>query len=80
MSNPHARRRRLKNHKQLKELEELDPGNEDVFMDNLVGNHYPDRPRDLESVCLHDFVANYTANGKEKVDTKRIGSLKSPGL
>ena len=61
VSMPHSRRR-LKNHKQLKELEELDPGSEDVFMDNLVGNHYPDRPQNLEGVCLHDFVANYTAS------------------
>ena len=80
MSNPHARRRRLKNHKQLKELEELDPGSEDVFMDNLVGNHYPDRPRDLEDVCLHDFVANYTANGKHKSGHKTYREPQKPRL
>ena len=45
---------------------ELDPGSENVFMDNLVGNHYPDRPQNLEGVCLHDFVAKYTASGKDK--------------
>ena len=80
VSMPHARRRRLKNHKQLKELEELDPGSEDVFMDNLVGNHYPDRPQNLEVVCLHDFVANYTASGKDKSGHKTYRKLQKPRL
>ena len=80
VSMPQARRRRLKNHKQLKELEELDPGSENVFMDNLVGNHYPDRPQNLEGVCLHDFMASTLQVAKIKVDTKRTGSFKSPGL
>ena len=80
VSMPHARRRRLKNHKQLKELEELDPGSEDVFMDNLVGNHYPDRPQNLEGVCLHDFVAKYTASGKDKSGHKTYRELQKPRL
>ena len=80
VSMPHARRRRLINHKQLKELEELDPGSEDVFMDNLVGNHYPDRPQELEGVYLHDFVANYTANGKDNSGHKTYRELQKPRL
>ena len=80
VSMPHARRRRLKNHKQLKELEEVDPGSENVFMDNLVGNHYPDRPQNLEGVCLHDFVANYTASGKDKSGHKTYRELQKPRL
>ena len=75
VSMQHARRRRLKNHKQLKELEELDPGSENVFMDNLVENHYPNRPQNLEGVCLHDFVAKYTASGKDKSGHKTYKEL-----
>ena len=77
VSMPHARRRRLKNHKQLKELEELDPGSENVFIDNLVGNHYPDRPQNLEGVCLHDFVA---ASAKDKSGHKTYRELQKPRL
>ena len=80
VSMPHARRRRLKNHKQLKELEELDPGSENVFMDNLVGNHYPDRPQNLEGVCLYDFVTKYTASGKDKSGHKTYRELQKPRL
>ena len=81
VSMPHARRRRLKNHKQVKELEELDPGSENVFMDNLIGNHYPDGPQNLYGVCLHDFVTKYTACGKDKSGHKTYtGSFKRPGL
>ena len=47
-------------------LQRLQQVGENVFVDNLVGNHYPDRPQNLDKVCLHDFVANYTANGKDK--------------
>ena len=61
-------------------LEELDPGSENVFMDNLVGNHYPDRPQNLERVCLHDFVANYTANGKHNSGHKTSRELQKPRL
>ena len=66
VSTPHARRRRLK------ELEKLDPGSEDVLIDNLVGNHYPDRLQKLKGVCLHEFVANYTANGKDESGHKNV--------
>ena len=49
-------------------------------MDNLTGNHYPDRPQELEGVCLHDFVANYTANGKDKSGHKTYRKLQKPRL
>ena len=70
----------VENHKQLKEFEELDPGSENVFMDNLVGNHYPDRPQNLEGVCLHDFVTKYTASGKDKSGHKTYRELQKPRL
>ena len=79
VSMPHARQR-LKDHKQLKELEELDPGSENVFMDNLVGNHYPDRPHNLEGCVSMTLWQSTLQVAKIKVDTKRTGSFKSLGL
>ena len=53
---------------------------ENVFMDNLVGNHYPDRPQNLERVCIHDFVSKYTASGKHKSGHKKYRELQKPRL
>ena len=56
---PHKRRRRLKNHSDLKELAETNPESEDIFMEDVTGTHYSKRPNSLDDLCLHDFVANY---------------------
>ena len=56
---PHKRNCRLKDNKKLKELAEKDPQNKDIFEDNLIDTFYPQRPSELEDVCLYDFVANY---------------------
>ena len=64
VSMPHKRSRRLKDHKQLKQIAEHNPDNEDVFEDNLVDNFYHQRPQELEGICLYDFVANYDWQGK----------------
>ena len=56
---PHKRRRRLKNHSELKDLAETDPDSEDIFMEDVIGTHYPKRPDNLDDLRLHDFVANY---------------------
>ena len=55
---PHKRRRRLKNHSNLKELAETNPESEDIFMEDVIGTHYSKRPNSLDDLCLHDFVAN----------------------
>ena len=46
---PHKRRRRLKTHQKLKEM---DPDSTDIFEDNLIDNFYPNRPEELEDLCL----------------------------
>ena len=60
VSMPHKRNRRLKNHHTLIELSKSDPDGEDIFESNLVDTYYPNRPSNLENVCLYDIVANYS--------------------
>ena len=43
------------NHSKLVEMRERE-----TFEDNLVDTFYPQRPNDMEDVCLYDFVAEYT--------------------
>ena len=52
VSMPHKRSRKLKNHKLLKEIAEHNPDNEDIFEENLINHFYPQRPQELEDVCL----------------------------
>ncbi len=48
----------------LPDIAKENPDTEDIFEDNLIDNHYPQRPQDLEDVCLYDFVANYDWQSK----------------
>ena len=80
ISMPHKRSRRLKDHKQLKEIAEHNPDNEDIFEDNLVDNFYPQRPQELEDVCLYDFVANYDWQGKDRQGRRTYKKLTKPKL
>ena len=63
---PHKRRRRLKNHSELKDLAETDPDSEDIFMEDVIGTHYPKRPDNLDDLCLHGFVAKYDWYTKDR--------------
>ena len=38
----------------------------DIFEDNLIDKFYPQRPSELEDVCLYDFVANYELQGGKR--------------
>ena len=78
VSMPHKRSRRLKDHKQLKQIAEHNPDNEDIFEDNLVDNFYPQRPQELEGICLYDFVANYNWQGKDRQTYKKLTKPKLP--
>jgi len=49
---PHKRKRRLKDHGKLKQLAEIDPDSTDVFENNLIDSFYPNRPNELENVCV----------------------------
>ena len=78
VSLPHKRHRKLKDHKVLKDMAKDNPETEDIFEDNLIDTYYPQRPRDLENICLYDFVANYEWYGK---NDNEIGSTaNSPNL
>ena len=80
VSMPHKRNRRLKDHKLLKEIAKHDPNTEDIYEDSLLDTHYPQRPKDLEDVCLCDFVANYDWQVKDKNGDRKYAKLKKPRL
>ena len=77
VSMPHKCSRRIKT---LKELEKMDPDSEEIFMPNLLSTHYPQRPEELEDVCLHDFVANYDWQSKDKAGNRKYRKLTKPRL
>ena len=35
-------------------MESTDPDSENIFKDNLYSKYYPDRPEELQDLCLHD--------------------------
>ena len=80
VSMPHKRNRRLKDHKHLQELAKQDPHNKDVFEDNLIDTFYPQRPSELEDVCLYDFVANYVLQGVDNHGKRKYRKLVKPKL
>ena len=80
VSLPHKRNRRLKDHKVLKDMPKDNPETEDVFEDNLIDSYYPQRPRDLENICLYDFVANYEWYGKKDNGDRKYSKLAKPRL
>ena len=59
VSMPDKRSRRLKDHKVLEDVAKHNPDSEDIFQSNLLDTYYPQRPNDLQDVCLYNFVANY---------------------
>ena len=59
------RNRRLKDHKELVIMVFADPDSSDIFKENLHSNFYPNKPKQLEDMCLHDFLANYDFYGKD---------------
>jgi len=74
---PHKRRRRLKNHQKLKEM---DPDSTDIFEDNLIDNFYPNRPEELEDLCLYDFVMWYTYSGTDSCGKRMYRKLNKPRI
>ena len=71
VSMPDKRSRRLKDHKVLEDIAKHNPDSEDIFQSNLLDTYYPQRPNDLEDVCLYDFVANYDYCGTDSKTGKR---------
>ena len=67
---PHKRKRRLKHHKELVEMEATDPDSEDIYSESLR-THY---------LCLHDFVAKYNYYGKDASRNRNYKNLTKPRL
>ena len=66
VSQPHNRKRRLRDHSKLVEIQQRNPNSTNIFEENLVDTFYPERPDEMEDVCLYDFVANYVKCGIDK--------------
>ena len=68
VSQPHNRKHRLRDHSKLVEMRERDPNCMNIFAANLVDMFYPERPDDMEDMCLlvYDFVADYAKFGVGK--------------
>ncbi len=64
----------------LQDIAKENPDNEDIFEDNLIENHYPQRPQDLEDVCQYDFVANYDWQSKDSSGNRKYKKLTKPRL
>ena len=43
----------------LQEIAKHNADSEEIIEDNLIDTFYPQRPANLENVCLYDFVAYY---------------------
>ena len=55
----HERKCRDKDHKKFEELHNNNPQSSDMFESNLTDTYYPHQPKDLEQVCLNNFVREY---------------------
>ena len=80
VSMPHKRNRRLKDYKELQVIAKSNPDTEDIYEDSLLDTHYPQRPADLEDVCLYDFVAKYDWQTKDDNGNRKYALLKKPRL
>eukprot|EP00731_Ephydatia_muelleri_P022816 Em0015g399a len=77
---PHKRKRRLKSHTQLVEMEKNNPGSTDILEGSVVDIYYPTRPEELENVCLYDFVKWYAYSGTRDNGTRVYQKLQKPIL
>jgi len=64
----------------LKQLAEIDPDSIDVFENNLIDNFYPNRPNELENVCVYDFIKWYTYSGIDGAGNRTYRKLNKPRL
>ena len=56
------------------------PQTEDISEDNLIDSYYPHRPRDMENICLYNFLANYEWYGKNDNGDRKYSKLTKPLL
>ena len=77
---PHKRKRMLKNRSELKAMAAQYPNAEDIYAPSLIDNFYPTRPRELENVCLYDFVTHYKYDGTDINGERKYRKLTKPVL
>jgi len=61
---------------EMKTILENDPGSHNIFQPHFVLDIYPDRPDELESCSLYDFLGwfeNKKLPGKESMQLKTLG-------
>ena len=80
VSLPHKRKRRLKDHNVLLKMQESDPNSTDILQASMLDTHYPQRPIQLESVCLHDFIKWYEYSGTSQSGERMYTKVSSPRL
>ena len=59
VNQPSKRKRRVKSYSALQDMAKSNPNSTYIFEPNVIDDHYPNRPENLESVCLHEYVAAY---------------------
>ena len=67
-------------HKKLLELEKCDPHSMHIFEGSLVDTFYPQRPVEMENVCLYDFVKSFEKCGVGKDGAPQYRKLSKPTL
>ena len=67
VNQPENRKRRLKKYSQLQSMAESNPDSTYIFEPNLIDNHYPNRPKELENVCLHEYISAYERKCKKTI-------------
>ena len=80
VSLPHKRKRRLKDHNVLLKMQESDPNSTDILQASMLDTHYPQRPIQLESVCLYDFIKWYEYGGTDQSGERMYTKVSSPRL
>ena len=65
----------------MQDVAKHNPDSEDIFQSNLLDTYYPQRPNDLEDICLYDFVANYNYCGTDsRTGERQYRKLTKPRL
>ena len=78
VSLPSKRSHRLKNHKELQRLALNEPNSDEIFEHCLIENYYPDRPQNLEEMCLYDFVKWIDWTSRDKTGKRYYKRLNKP--
>ncbi|XP_074098875.1 ATP-dependent DNA helicase pif1-like [Cotesia typhae] len=59
------RNRKLKTKEEIEELIHNDPESTEIFCPSLIDDYYPNRPKDLENLCLYNFAKWYDTTKTE---------------